>query len=564
MSVAVQDVDGTRRVSVVGDLTDPADGQALLEALAGRSTGPLELTFYDARTLPGEVLEKLLGLRADASPLKIYAYHGYLLHHLVRLGLPVLGMFSAGAPSAAPEYAAVVLGGSADSLDKILAIVEALPPSQATVFIVQHILEDKPNYLDRLLRMRTEYAVEMPQHMTEIRPGSIYVAPPEHHMRVAHGRIYLTHDRKVNYARPSIDVLFESVAGEYKERCLGVLLCGYGRDGVAGLAAIKAGGGCALIENSADCGARDLTDAAIAGGCFDHVLSLPELRCHVAAAVAGRNNQPSQQLIALLLEAVYSRYGYDYRNYQRGSVERRLANLYAKLAAEDFFSLQREILTDPDAFEHLFLELSINITAFFRHPEQFKVLRERVLPYLDSFPHVKIWSAGCAAGEEAYSLAILLDELGMLHKSLIFATDINPYQLEEAKNGLYPIETLEEGRRNYAASGGQGRLEEWLTVDKGYVKIAPRLSQKMLFFPHSLAHDGPFNEFQLIVCRNVLIYFHPTLQQRVMDLFSRSLHRDGFLVLGPSEETGPGGGARFFEPYAAAGKIYRWDGKGMH
>ncbi|MFA7239928.1 MAG: CheR family methyltransferase [Sulfuricellaceae bacterium] len=564
MSVTVQDTTEVRRIDILGEFDDPAQGAALLAALNHAGGRRLELTFYDARTLPGEVLEKLLGLCAAAIPLKIHTYHGYLLHHLMRLGLPALGRLTAASLPPAPPVAALALGGSADSLDKILAIVEALPPSNTTVFVVQHILENERNYLDSLLRARTEYTVEMPQHMTEIQPGTLYVAPPAHHMKVAHGRVYLTRDQKVNFARPSIDVLFKSVAEEYRERALVVLLCGYGCDGIKGLAAVKAGGGCVLVENSGECGARDLTDAGAAGGVYDHIFSLAELRCFIAAAVAGRGKEYPAQLIDLLLEAVFARYGYDYRNYQRSTVERRLDNLRNMMGAVDFFTLQREILTDPDAFERLFLELSINVTAFFRHPEQFKVLRESILPYLDSFPHIKIWSAGCANGKEAYSLAILLDELGMLHKSQIFATDINPYQLEEGKNGLYPLEMLEEGQRNHAAAGGHGRLENWMEVGRSHVKVASRLRKHMLFYPHSLVHDGPFNEFQLILCRNVLIYFHPELQRRVMELFSRSLHRDGFLVLGASESLGQGNGEQYFAPYRAPEKIYRWRSGGIH
>jgi chemotaxis protein methyltransferase CheR len=562
VSLAIKDGAGLRQIGVLGDLAEPGDRAALVAALAGSGQAALELTLYDARTLPGEVLEALLDRAAGASALKIRAYHHYLLHHLLRLGLPVLGVGHGGGLAQAAEFKAVAIGGSADSLDKILAIVEALPPGQAAVFVVQHVLEDEPNLLDKLLRARTDYVVEMPQHMTAVEPGTIYVAPPGHHMKVAHGRIYLTRDRKINYARPAIDVLFRAVAEEYREHALAVLLCGYGHDGAAGLATIRRLGGCALVENGGECGAHDMPDAAAAAQACDHVLLLPELRCFVAAAVAGRTRQVAGPLVDLLLEAAFARYGYDYRGYQRDTVERRLDNLYATLGVADFFALQREILTDPEAFERLFLELSINVTAFFRHPEQFRILRERVLPYLDSFPHIKIWSAGCANGKEAYSLAILLDELGMLDKAQIFATDINPYQLEEGKSGIYALERLEEGFANYAASGGQGRLEDWLSVGARHIKVDPRLRKHVLFYPHSLVHDGPFNEFQLILCRNVLIYFHPSQQKRVADLFARSLHRDGFLMLGPSEGAVLGDGQGGYASYAADERVYRRQGEG--
>lgn len=563
MNITIQDSAETRRIGVLGDLTFPGSRAELLDALDQHAHRALDLTFYDARTLPGDVIEKLVELKTSTVPLKIHTYHHYLLHHLMRLDLPAIGVLPYSVRPTAPRYDALALGGSADSLDKIIAIIEALPASDAAVFIVQHILETEPNHLDELLKARTDYQVEMPQHMTQIKPGTLYIAPPGHHMKVAHGLVYLTRDKKINYARPSIETLFKSMAEEYKERCMGVLLCGYGNDGVTGLQAIKNQGGCVLVENSADCGAHDLTDAGIASGAFDHVFSLPELRCFVASALAGRSQNFTPQLIDLLLEAVFSRYGYDYRNYQRNTVERRLSNLRSQLRAPDFFALQKEILTDQEAFERLFLELSINVTAFFRHPEQFRMLREKIMLYLDSFSHIKIWSAGCANGKEAYSLAILLDELGMLDKSQIFATDINPYQLEEAKNGLYPSEKLEEGQRNYEAGGGKGHIADWFTGSQ-CLKVIPRLSKHIQFYPHSLVHDGPFNEFQLILCRNVLIYFHPSLQARVMELFSRSLHQDGFLVLGPSEGISLGEGERYFSPYADSEKIYRWRGRGAH
>ncbi len=562
MSVTAQEVAGTWRLGVLGDLAAPATQGELVRALEQRGARPVELSFYDARTLPGPVLEKLLDLVADGAPLKLYAYHTHLLHHLLRLHLPALGVFVPVETVAAPVVAAVALGGSADSLDKLLAIVEALPRANVAVFVVQHVLDDQPSYLDRLLQSRTDYAVVMPQHLTAIVPGTIYVAPPGHQMKVAHGQVYLTTDQVVNFARPSIDVLFTSVAEEYRERALAVLLCGFGHDGVDGLQTVKRHGGCVLVERSSDCAASALPDAGIASRAFDHVLSLPELRCFVASAVAGRGPGLPPRLIELLLEAVLSRHGYDFRNYQRSTVERRLENLRGQLRAADFFALQREILTDPEVFERLFLELSIGVTAFFRHPAQFQLLREKVLPYLESCPSIRIWSAGCANGREAYSLAMLLDELGLLDRAQIFATDINPYLLDEGKSGLYPVEEGEEAQRNYQASGGQGSLDKWLVPDRNCLKVAPRLRKHVLFYSHSLTHDGPFQEFQLIVCRNVLIYFHPVLQRRVLELFAGSLHRDGFLLLGPSEGGGTGDGRRFFAPCVEKGELYRWGPEG--
>jgi chemotaxis protein methyltransferase CheR len=245
--------------------------------------------------------------------------------------------------------------------------------------------------------------------------------------------------------------------------------------------------------------------------------------------------------------------------YQQGTLERRVDKLVRLMGERDFFEFQREVLSDPAAFQHFFLEMSINVTSFFRHPDQFRLLREEVLPYLDSFPLIKVWSAGCATGEEAYSLAFLLDELGILDKTYLFATDMNPHVLRQAEAGLFPISCLEESRLNYQLSGGKRRFDDFVENVHGmYLKVPERIRRRILFHHHSLVHDGVFNEFQLIVCRNVLIYFVPALQKKVMERFANSLHRDGFLMLGPSESLGSGAGERWFTAFRGDLKAYRW------
>ncbi|MEI7662852.1 MAG: CheR family methyltransferase [Bacteroidota bacterium] len=177
----------------------------------------------------------------------------------------------------------------------------------------------------------------------------------------------------------------------------------------------------------------------------------------------------------------------------------------------------------------------MNVTEFFRNPLTFLAVREKVLTYLDSFPHIKIWSAGCSTGQEAVTLTILLDELGILHKSQIYASDINPFVVEEAQNGLYSLEMIENSRANYKLSGGTGDFDNYFTIKDGYAQIKDYLKDKILFFQHSLLNKGAFNEFHLVLCRNVLIYFDQNLQNSVLDLFFRSLDMNGFLVLGESE-----------------------------
>jgi chemotaxis protein methyltransferase CheR len=559
MNSATQDA-ALQRLNLLGRLERPEDIAAPCALLAAPATRAVELTCFDADLLPAALCEAIAAALDRAVEVKVRAYRPLLAYSLLRLGLPVLAVPPQPPPALLAQCRAVALAGSANSLDKILAIVESLPDSEASVFVAQHVQEDQPNLLDRLLKMRTEYSVVMPQHLMAIKPRTIYVAPPGHHMKVAHGLVYLTRDRKVSYARPSIDVLFGSLALEYGQDALAVLLCGYGQDGVAGCAAVRAAGGCVLVEDGSECaGAGMLPDAAHAAGHYDHRLKQRAIASIAAAAVAPRGRTAAGAPLELFLAAVHEHTGYDFRDYQRGTLERRIANLIQSAGFTSFFDFQRAALSNPQITQRLLTELSINVTEFFRHPEQFRRLRDDVLPYLASFPLIKIWAAGCATGEEAYSLAMLLDELGLLQKSRIFATDINPYLLELAQAGLYPKEAWEKSRANHAASGGVDLTRH--IEDRGrYLKVTERYRERVLFHHHALGQDGVFNEFQLIVCRNVMIYFDTALQRRVFDLFAQSLHREGFLMLGPSDGLRALAEECGFRQDAAGNHLYRYIG----
>lgn len=557
MKVTFHATEEAFKITVLGMLERREEEEELLRLLQVEGGPVKELYLYEARTLSLRVTEALVRLTdGPEERLKIRVYHHYLSHYLSKLSIPHVLVF----PRPQPEenrIDAVVLGGSADSLDKILYVVERLPAAEAPVFAVQHVQEGKENILDRLLQQRTDYRVIMPQHMAPVEKKTIYVAPPGRNMRVSNGYVYLTQDARVSYARPSIDALFESLAQEYGRGLTAVLLCGYGEDGVRALKKVRELEGTAIVEESSECQARVLTDMAIQSGELDYRFHKEEIAAYLAAGLLQDEGEPGEALISRFLEAVFVRYGYDFRGYQRSTVHRRLARLISERPG-GFFPLLRDTLTDNEAFERFFLELSINVTEFFRNPELFAVLREKVLPYLDSFSHIKVWSAGCASGEEAYSLAILLDEAGMLEKSQIYATDINPYVLEEAKNGLYALENLEKSEANHRDSGGNGRLASCFRLEKRYARIKEKYREKMLFHRHSLSGDGVFNEFQLILCRNVLIYFSSELQQKVMELFARSLHRDGFLVLGRDESIRLAGGELWFAQADDKQKIYRF------
>lgn len=269
------------------------------------------------------------------------------------------------------------------------------------------------------------------------------------------------------------------------------------------------------------------------------------------------NESLDEKEVFEFLNDIYNIYGYDYREYQIQSIMRRIR---IAMLRENIYELSRfreVVISDLQTFESLFLDFSINTTDFFRDSQVFYNIRNKVLPYLKSYPHIKIWCAGCSTGKEVYSLAILLKECGILNKSQIYATDINPYVIEEAKNGIYSIETLDKDIGNYRKSGGEKSFTEYFNFNKEYMVVEEEIKNKILFFQHSLVGPGSLNEFQLILCRNVMIYFNNSLQRQVIESFSNSLSFNGFLVLGKSEGLLQNGGSIFFNKVDEENKIYK-------
>lgn len=562
MNITIQDTGKQRKIGVLGQLEHTNECEQLLALLKQAAyvleESTLEINFYDAELLPTDIIIAIAELLNSGVVIKLVVYRDLLAHTLARLNIPFRKILSQPLVSSSSEYHAVVLAGSANSLDKMLHIISCLPETEAVIFVAQHIREDQTNLLDKLLKVVTNYRVVMPQNLMPVIAGTIYVAPPAHHLHVAHGLVYLTRDRKIQFARPSIDVLFESVAGEYGSKALAVLLCGFGQDGVNGCAALKAAGACVLVENSNECEeAGVLPDHVRQAGHFNHILSCTAIASVVAAAVSGDKAAPAGVLLQLFLTALQADYGYDLLGYQRDSLERRINNMMGSFGVSSFFDFQRLVLSDAKLFQRLIVELSVSVSDFFRHPEQLRLLREQIMPYLASFPLIKIWSAGCATGEEAYSLAILLNELGLLEKSRIFATDINPYLLELAKTRLFPNESMQISQANYSASGGTMQFINYIEPYREFYKMVELLSERVLFHRHSLIQDGVFNEFELIVCRNVLIYFDADAQQKALRCFANSLHTDGFLLLGPQDGIQNAALAAGFVPYSTGSQLYK-------
>lgn len=228
-------------------------------------------------------------------------------------------------------------------------------------------------------------------------------------------------------------------------------------------------------------------------------------------------------------------YGFDFGGYSRASFKRRVDRLYQMDGFRNFNEFQERIRGDVKYFNRLVEEITVNVTEMFRDPQFYRVLRNEILPILATKPFIRFWHAGCSTGEEVYSMAIMLKEANLLHKSIIYATDINTVVLESAKSGMFPLRMMKSYSENYVATEGKNDFSKYYTANYGSAKFDKTLSEKMVFAQHSLVSDRSFNEFDLILCRNVLIYFDKPLQDNVLTLFDDSLAKLGFLALGTKE-----------------------------
>jgi chemotaxis protein methyltransferase CheR len=259
----------------------------------------------------------------------------------------------------------------------------------------------------------------------------------------------------------------------------------------------------------------------------------------------------------LLFDAIYLKYHYDFRGYAEASARRRVRTAMIRLACATVSQLQDRVLHDPAAFADVLDVLTVPVSEMFRDPGYFKALRDRVVPMLRTYPSLKIWVAGCSTGEEAYSLAILLREEGLLERSIIYATDINPRTLQQAEAGIYDIDRVPGFSENYRRSGGRASLSDHYTARYGRAALDKGLKRHIVFSDHSLATDSVFAEVQLVSCRNVLIYFKRELQDRAVGLFHEALCRRGFLGIGSKESLLWSAYATSFEDVAGEDRIFQ-------
>lgn len=236
-----------------------------------------------------------------------------------------------------------------------------------------------------------------------------------------------------------------------------------------------------------------------------------------------------------LINVVYEYYGFDFGSYSRASLKRRVDRIYQLDGFQRFSDFLSKIRSEPEYYKRLVEEITVNVTEMFRDPSFYTILKDEVLPNLAAKPFIRIWHAGCSTGEEVFSMAILLKEANLLHKAIIYATDINAKVLERAKKGVFGLQLIKQYAENYRNSGGKNDFSNYYIANYGVAKFNDELSERMVFSQHNLVSDGSFNEFDLILCRNVLIYFDKDLQERAITLFDGSLSTLGYLALGSKE-----------------------------
>jgi chemotaxis protein methyltransferase CheR len=261
--------------------------------------------------------------------------------------------------------------------------------------------------------------------------------------------------------------------------------------------------------------------------------------------------------LRMLVEAVYLKYNYDFRDYTGASQKRRVLVALREMDVATVSELQARVMHDADAFRQLLQFLTIPVTEMFRDPEYYLAVRQHVAPILKTYPSINVWVAGCSTGEEVYSMAILLQEEGLLERTQIYATDINPESLAAARRGVMPLERMRAYTENYQKAGGKRAFSDYYTAAYGGALFERTLVDKVTFADHSLATDSVFAETHFISCRNVMIYFNRRLQNRVLGLFHESLCHRGFLGLGSKESIEFSSHAQRFEPLARRERLYR-------
>jgi two-component system CheB/CheR fusion protein len=464
-------------------------------------------------------------------------------------------------PIALPHV--VVIGASAGGVEALSTLVSTLPvPFPAPIVIAQHLDPNRPSHLEEVLARRSTLPLETAQDKQPLEAGHIYVAPPNQQMNIVDGRIALHPTTDERY-RPSIDLLFESAAEAYQDRVIAVILSGTSSDGAAGARLVKVAGGTVIIQDPATALYPEMP-LSLAPTTVDIVAPLERMGPLLAEVLTEPEaivKPEEQKSVDAFLEDLRARMGLDFTHYKTPTILRRLQRRMLATNSSTLEAYTEYLAAHPQEYQQLVSSFLIKVTEFFRDPDLFEYLRAKVVPELieQALQHgqdIRVWSAGCATGEEAYSLAILFAEaLEALEqpapKVRLFATDLDADAIAFARRGIYPLAAL--------AGLSEEFIDRYFLRRDDHCVVKKHVRSMLVFGQHDLSQRAAFPQMDLVVCRNVLIYFTSELQQRSLQLFAYALRDGGYLVLGKAESTGQM--AEYFAPMNKPLKVYRRQGE---
>jgi two-component system, chemotaxis family, CheB/CheR fusion protein len=466
-------------------------------------------------------------------------------------------------PSTAEDFHVVAIGASAGGLDSLERLFTHLPTDTGMAFVVlQHLSPDFKSLMDELLSRRTQLRIRQAEHDMRVEANTVYLLPPMKEMIIRRRRLLLNdRDPRHGLALP-IDLFFRSLAQDVGERAVAVILSGSGSDGSRGVQEISRAGGTVFAESPDTAQFNGMPLSAMRTGNVDQVLPPEEIALAIAALGQSDDDRSSptrasdeERGVEAILRLLREEYAIDFSHYKAGTVTRRIERRLAMNRSLDIDMYVEQLRGDSRELSSLYEDLLIGVTRFFRDDEAFETLEHRIVPELversDADEQIRVWVPGCATGQEAYSIAMLLHERLSARrrpvKVKILATDVHRASLDVAGAGIYSEQQV--------AGISDARLRQFFTLKPDGYHISQSLRESIVFAPHNLIRDAPFTKMDLIACRNLLIYFQPHAQKTVLALFHFSLKLGGFLFLGSSES--PGGLIDEFDTVDEHAKIYR-------
>ena len=463
------------------------------------------------------------------------------------------------------DFHVVAIGASAGGLESLERFFAKVPRDSGMAYVVlQHLSPDFRSVMDELLARQTDIPIRQAEEGLEVIPDTIFLIPPKKEAMLSGGRFRLRDKEPRESLTLPIDHFFRSLAQEAGPRSIAIVLSGSGSDGSRGVRDVHEAGGLVLCESEETAKFDGMPLAAQESGVVDQVLrpeAMPDalLRYsknrHEDAGGELAGNDPLRDGADTIFQLLHAEYGIDFSYYKSSTVGRRIQRRLQIHHIRDVEEYAARLREDPGELNSLYRDLLIGVTQFFRDPEAFEVLEEEILPKLihrvGREEDIRVWIAGCATGEEAYSLAILLHEKlaaeGRPTAFKIFATDVHTASLDIASAGEYRPEAV--------VGVSEDRLERYFEREADHYVVIPELRKTIVFAPHNLLKDAPFTKLDLILCRNLLIYFQPPAQKKALSLFQFGLKTNGFLMLGPSES--PGALQDEFETIDGHWKVYR-------